>query len=219
MLLPSTFYPPLKKYSKYLIYGLVDPRTEEVRYIGKSCSGFIRIRQHFSATQLHDKTKKINWLKSLLELGLLPKPIILAECTSKEQLPELEVKFIAEYRAQNFNLLNMTSGGDGRANSRNSVYIPWNKGIKSSDNARLAMRNAKLGRKRKPRTAEEKSKISESNKVASKERCKPFVCLENGKIYNSQREAIQELSVTSGNLSGVLNGHKLSTKGYSFKYV
>jgi hypothetical protein len=32
---------------KYLIYGLVDPRDNLVKYVGKSSKGLIRPKQHF----------------------------------------------------------------------------------------------------------------------------------------------------------------------------
>jgi len=219
VILPDIFYPPSGKYSQYLIYGLVDPRTGEVRYIGKTCSGFLRIRQHFVPSQLCRITKKINWLKSLFALNLLPKPIILAESLTRELLSELEIKFIAEYKAKGFNLLNMTVGGDGNNYKGNPSGITGNKGIKHTDATKAAMRNAHLGKKRKPRTLEEKRKLSISNRRAHAKESKPFICLQNGKTYNCQREAVEELGVPDGNLSGALNGNRKTVKGYSFKYV
>lgn len=32
--------------SRFLIYGLVDPRTNEVRYVGRSSSGLVRPKHH-----------------------------------------------------------------------------------------------------------------------------------------------------------------------------
>jgi hypothetical protein len=37
---------------QYIIYGLVDPETEELRYIGKSSTGMSRPKKHFYPSTL-----------------------------------------------------------------------------------------------------------------------------------------------------------------------
>lgn len=214
--LPNYFYPTYSLQSKLIIYALLDPETLEIRYIGKSCSGFHRVRQHFNKQQLKDKNKKSNWLKSLLSQTKYPLVSILDYAFDKVNLSKLEIKYIAQHKTEK--LLNMTTGGDGYGYKRKNKAVPWNKGKNASQEAKVAMRYAKLGRKFKPRTVEEKVKISKSNIESHLKESKPFICLENSKVYLSQREAAIDLNLDPANISGVLNGHKKTTKGYSFKF-
>jgi hypothetical protein len=59
------------------IYALCDPRTLEVRYVGKADNPYKRYCRH-----LIDKenTHKVTWIQSLLKEGLLPIRQILEEC-------------------------------------------------------------------------------------------------------------------------------------------
>jgi len=48
------------------IYGLIDPRTREVRYIGKSARGMQRPLEHSKPCYLRrDRTHKANWIREL----------------------------------------------------------------------------------------------------------------------------------------------------------
>lgn len=215
--LPNYFYQTSNQQSKLIIYALLDPVTAEIRYIGKSCSGLARIRQHFNPSQLASKSKKSNWLKSLLNKTLYPQIKILDIAEDKVTLSNLEKSYIKQYKTDK--LLNMTDGGDGYGYKRKHKVTAWNKGIKASSEAVSAMKNAKLGRKFKPRSNEEKVKISKSNINAHKKECKPFICIETGQLYNSQREAAIDLDLNPANISCVLNGYKKQTRGYTFKFI
>ena len=48
---------------------------------------------------------------------------------------------------------------------------------------------------------------------------KPIRCLQNDKIYPSQKAAAQELGLDQGSISKVVRGVMKQTKGYSFEYV
>lgn len=101
--------------SRYLIYGLFDPRTSELRYVGKSCSGMVRPGQHFTPTGLRReaKTHKTNWIKTVLADGLVPEIEVLEVCESAVELVEAERFFIEYFRSLGCRLTNMTVGGDG----------------------------------------------------------------------------------------------------------
>lgn len=99
---------------KYIIYGLIDPRNSELKYIGKSCSGLRRPRRHWGHALQSDKnTKKANWIKKLLRLGLIPEVIVLEIHNSNDELIEAEIDLIAYYRSIGCNLTNIRTGGDG----------------------------------------------------------------------------------------------------------
>ena len=215
--LPNYFYPTSNQSDKFIVYALLEPISEEIRYIGKSCSGLHRIRQHFGPSQLKAKNKKSNWLKSLIKKNIFPKLKILEVATDKINLSELEKKHILIYKSGR--LLNMTAGGDGNGYIRSTRSSPPNKGKKASTSAKLKMSAARLGRSFKPRTIEEKNKISQANITAHSSSAKPFICIQNNKVYRSQREAAIELKLNPANISGVLNGHKKTTNGFSFKFL
>jgi len=46
-----------------------------------------------------------------------------------------------------------------------------------------------------------------------------IVCLNTGVVYNSMKDAAEELNLTIPNIIQVLKGRRLETKGYSFKYL
>lgn len=102
------------KYENNLIYALVDPRTKEVRYIGKSSSGLTRPKNHTKLSHLQkDKTYKGNWIRQLVRLNLEPEIIILQNSHNKKDLTEIEKQYILLYRKLGAKLTNLTDGGEG----------------------------------------------------------------------------------------------------------
>lgn len=96
---------------KNIIYALVDPITEEVRYIGKSTSGLTRPRDHYKPSHLKkDFTYKGNWLRSL---SIPPLIEVLHVAETKEELDRLEKEYIALYKGLRARLTNLTDGGEG----------------------------------------------------------------------------------------------------------
>lgn len=100
---------------KFLIYGLIDPRTQQLRYVGKSCSGLKRPRQHRSPGGIKRATGHAgSWLRSLFAAGLRPEFCVLEEHGNSEDLLESEVFWIGYFKMIGANLTNMQAGGDGR---------------------------------------------------------------------------------------------------------
>jgi hypothetical protein len=98
---------------QHLIYGLVDPRTMLVRYVGCSSRGLTRPRQHREPGILaKDRTRKANWIRSLHAAGLDYEVAVLA-LSAKESLHDDERWWIAYGRASGWPLTNLTDGGDG----------------------------------------------------------------------------------------------------------
>lgn len=100
---------------KYLIYGLVDPRTEAIRYIGKSCNGMYRPDDHGRDKKLAvDHTYKGNWIRQLKAAGLMYSIVILEDVShAPDTLADAEIKWIAYGRQQGWPLTNHTNGGEG----------------------------------------------------------------------------------------------------------
>jgi hypothetical protein len=83
-----------------IIYALTDPRDGSVRYVGKSHrTANHRLRRHLASYYLRGHTHKERWIRSLLQLGLEPRIIVLERCESADVLSEREVWWIANYRS------------------------------------------------------------------------------------------------------------------------
>lgn len=69
--------------NKIWIYALLDPRNNEIRYIGKSKDPQKRFKQHIY-TSSKENTRKGNWIKSLIKKDLKPILKILKETDEDE---------------------------------------------------------------------------------------------------------------------------------------
>jgi len=101
--------------SKWLVYGLRDPRNGEIRYVGKSSSGLRRSRAHQIPAYLKQEpnSHKANWIRKLNALGLEPEPVVLQQLGSPVGLCDAERQWIAIGRAAlGKRLTNATSGGE-----------------------------------------------------------------------------------------------------------
>lgn len=140
------------------IYALVDPRTDEVRYVGKTVrTPHRRLRRHLAESYLVANTHKDRWLIMLKRLGLEPKIRVLEVCSSLAGLAEAERRHIAAYRAGGTALVNATDGGDGvggwnhTLESRHKMSIA-RKGKAKSAEHRRNLGLAGKGRKASPET-------------------------------------------------------------------
>lgn len=90
------------------IYALLDPRTDEVRYIGKANNAAKRLQTHLRDAHRRD-TPVYRWMRKLLDLGMRPRVEVL-EVTADWR--EAEMRLIAVTRARGVRLLNVAEGGD-----------------------------------------------------------------------------------------------------------
>lgn len=100
--------------SNIFIYGLIDPRDGQLKYIGKTTRGIERLRQHcYSVTTRSNERnyRKINWIKKLDSLNLKFQVIYLEYCT-EETLDEAEMFNIAYFKSIGCKLLNHSNGGE-----------------------------------------------------------------------------------------------------------
>lgn len=91
------------------IYALVDPNTQQIRYIGKSDNPRRRMQDHMDDKR---KTHRASWLKSLRDKGQKPILMIIEEVPF-DIWQERERYWIAFYREQGLDLTNMADGGEG----------------------------------------------------------------------------------------------------------
>ena len=106
----------------FYIYGLVDPDTEEVRYVGQTENPKKRYRQH-CGPETRLKTKKAEWIRGLISRGLKPSMIILEEVVAG-RVSDCEAKWIRHYRSIGRELVNADEWGPGaRKNTVNKSSI------------------------------------------------------------------------------------------------
>ena len=100
----------MKKQS-YFIYGLIDPRTNSLCYIGCTRRPMkIRLRQH-NNVPLTQVSKIANLSKTLKRLGLSFSMIKICTCQSEQEMYDKEVYYISYFRRQGYNLRNIQLGG------------------------------------------------------------------------------------------------------------
>lgn len=127
------------------IYVLCDPRTAEVRYVGKSVNPQLRLGNHIKeAKKAGHKNRKNAWIASLLSAGVRPELRVIETCVV-DNWKERECFWIGKYRKSEARLLNLKDGGEGLNPSPESRALmsaakrgkaPHNKGISPSDETR-----------------------------------------------------------------------------------
>lgn len=98
--------------SNFIIYGLADPDTHEIRYVGQSSLGIKRPKKHFKPCNLKKPSHKTNWINSLIEQGKIPDIVILQYAKDREELNKLEIEYI-ELFDKDCRLTNQATGGYG----------------------------------------------------------------------------------------------------------
>jgi len=88
------------------IYGLKDPITDEIRYVGKSNDPKNRLRRHIKDARGAKNIHRLCWIRGLLTIGLAPVVEILEE-VSVDLWGEKENEWISKFD----NLTNMIDGG------------------------------------------------------------------------------------------------------------
>lgn len=95
-----------------VVYGLLDPDTLEIRYVGQTVNLERRHKEHGARSNLKANNHKNKWILSLLSRGLFP------ACIALERIPECdsdsaEQRWIKELKGMGARLTNATEGGNG----------------------------------------------------------------------------------------------------------
>ena len=121
--------------SRYLIYALVDPRTDECRYVGSSQSGLLRPGQHKSQAITGRGSKELNkWINALLRAGLSYRVKVLEELPYGVDLEAPKVKWIDILRSKGHNTLNKRL--------RAHLSVSGSKRVGGGDRSRLSLLKA-----------------------------------------------------------------------------
>jgi len=93
------------------IYKLIDPRNNQVKYIGKANKPVERLKAHINPAR-YRSTYKHNWIRQLRREKVKPIMIILEE-VSINRWKEREKAWILFYKYINAPLTNIAGGGEG----------------------------------------------------------------------------------------------------------
>lgn len=166
------------------IYTLADPRDGQVRYVGKTINVEQRLRRH----NRPDHTRKGKWIKSLKSAGLKPTLEILETVQSKTKgdWEDVERFWIESLRQMGFRLTNLSPGGDGGNQRKESSMKPEHrakiaaalKGKKKSaehiENFRNSMRGHKRSHESIQKQKESNAKRTDKEKQKLKEHLASF---------------------------------------------
>lgn len=218
---------------KYIIYGLIDPTTKELRYIGQSSTGFKRPKSHmYKSVYKRYNSHLYCWIRGLVSKNLSPEIVVIEELLCRKNLSNSEQFYISYFKAMGCRLTNLTVGGEvGSLGIKQSpeTIAKRTKNCKSNykwtveDKKRLS--RSKLGISTGPRSEYTKLKISLANRGANngmygKSALNRRVIIDqNGTIYPSLRIAAQKLALQESNISKVLYGHRKHTGGFRFSYL
>jgi hypothetical protein len=92
------------------IYALIDPETDQIRYIGKAKDVIVRFKGHIR--DAHRRRSKVYaWINGLLACGSAP-IVASLDKVAESEWQDAEKFYIQEYRRCGFNLLNISAGGN-----------------------------------------------------------------------------------------------------------
>jgi hypothetical protein len=218
---------------KNFIYGYIDPRNGQLRYVGLSSVGITRPLR-FTGHAAHC----LSWIKNLKADNLVPEIEILEEYPDSinfNDLGEEETWYIAYFKSIGCDLTNIALGGNGNKGLKHTpetkaiigaATVRNKTGTKHKPESKLKMRLAKLGKtqslasnlKRATSLKGRKQPIELVRKRA-KSTAKPIVCVQTGQVFmGGAAEAARTFNLNWGNIGSVLNGRRKHTGGYSFKY-
>jgi len=115
------------------VYGLIDPRTGQIRYVG--ASGNLKQREQESRSP-HGarRTPRDLFVVELLRLGTQPEFFVIEECATADEAFNHEEWWIAYFRFLGADLLNRSTGG------------PTTKGVQWGMEDRVRMSRRRGGR-------------------------------------------------------------------------
>ena len=132
-----------------IIYTLEDPRTGQVRYVGKTGGDLMgRLKGHLED---RSETHKIHWIRQLAAIGLKPTIDVIETMFNPSEIEwqEAERFWISSLRFCGCKLTNLAAGGEGGSHCLESreKMSAWQRGRKLTPQHIENMRIASTGRK------------------------------------------------------------------------
>lgn len=211
---------------RFLIYGLVDPRTDEVRYIGRSSSGLNRPKSEASRLK-YEPGHKSNWIASLQALGLTYGIRVLEESADAASLNGMERYWIAQAKGLGWRLTNMTIGGEGATGAKRTAETRAKLAASKIGKPKSTMTREKVSaglkawwtsrtpeqRKRKPFTEEHLANLSRSHRghCPTPETRVKLALNWKGRRHTAESRAKMSASLRLANAEGRRTGPKIIT--------
>lgn len=219
---------------KRIVYGLVDPITHGIRYVGLSKNGIGRAEQHRNPKRLgRDHTHKGNWIKQLIRLGETYTVVVLE--SGVEDLVLSERRWIKHGLELGWDLTNITHGGEvgpegykftKQHRAKISAALKGQKKKPLSKAHAQALRASRAGHKNSTVHRKKISKALMGHSVPAETREKirstlekPVVDLSTGVVYPSQKKAAAELGLCARSVNRVLCGKHNHTGGRKFAFA
>lgn len=227
------------------IYGLVDPRNNKIRYIGKTINPKSRMYSHFNEIKYYN-TYKSRWIKKILSLKLKPIMKILKICPL-EDFEKYEAEYIKIYKLNN--LVNSDEAGQGNIGRRKEIieksiekiskivyqYDINGNYIKKYKSVREASRNLNIDHSHIVRCCNGTNKHTKGfifkyeynknvkpveNPNALKKKVAELDAYGNIiKTWNSLMDCCRDTGIDNGNLSRVCSNKQKSIKKRHFTYI
>ena len=202
-----------------VIYGLTDPETQALRYVGQTRRSLPkRLRDHIND---RGRCRRTNWIKSLKTRGLKP-DIFEIDSVPDDCANDTEKLWIGYYRYASANLTNGTEGGEGSRNPTPETRAKMsaaqrgrpspNLGKKASDETRAKLSAALRGNHRtlgKKLSIEHRSKLSVANrgrKLSAEWRAKISSAKRGNRIWIGRKHSAE----TRVKMSAAQRGRKFS---------
>jgi hypothetical protein len=132
------------------IYGLVDPRTQQIKYVGKTNQSLgKRLSQHVHHYGVKRRNRQSCWIANMLKNGVKPE-IVEIEQTDETSWQEAEIFWIAYFRSIGADLKNWRQGGLGStgrklSESHKQKLREFSTGRKHSETSKKLMSEKKKG--------------------------------------------------------------------------
>jgi hypothetical protein len=136
------------------IYGLTDPRTGHIRYIGQSLNPDTRWKSHCASASSNEAIQKSNWIKELKEAGMKPQLLEL-EKVAVEDANSSELFYIEYFKMLGANLTN------------GSHYIRYSQNTRIANAARPAKKTLALSLPRDLRVVISEMAITERRSMSN----------------------------------------------------
>lgn len=139
------------KYNRVFIYGLCDPETQQLRYIGATYRLQRRYNEHLWEKR---DNHRVYWIAALKRRGLAPEMFIIEE-VDRENAFGAERFWIAYFKSIGADPVNSTDGGIGNQNASPEARYKmgnfhrgkpaWNRGIPTPPSIKEKQREAHRG--------------------------------------------------------------------------
>ena len=197
------------------IYLLVDPRTFEIRYVGKTHNLRERLYVHMSNARRGNKAYVYNWIRLLTREDLSPMMFVVEVIWGDWR--QAEKRWIKSLREQGCRLTNQTDGGEGAFGRAHSIETKRKIGEKSKGRVRSSEALKKCSESCK-RALQNNPKVKANAKRLVHLFGKPVICLDTGKIFPSAGEAARALNLNNAKIGQVCLGRRKSTGGLKFAF-